>query len=475
MKKVIPMHKIAHYFSMVIVAVIALCFSVSTYAATPIYQINNAVGTFIQIPLNHEIYEYSRSKELQDLVILDADKNSLPYRLVATASEQKSTTEKTITEPLRFFPVTPDATAETLRKLRTTQVTVNANTTHVLTSEKNLDNETPEFYLIDISQLDHELTGIGVDWIAQPNNQYLEVELEATRDLKNWFPLAKSTLIQIHQQDESLKRNLVEVNITKQDFEFLRLKVVRGADNLHVTQVFGEQRTGEMAIQPVKETWSLKAELAKIQTSVYLPSSHSKTFPVSAWEFVRNEATSIDMLAIDFGTTHYGDSAKIFSRGNENQNWQLRHQGIWFNAQVGSQWQKSHPVNLSPNRDKFWRLELNASAANNSAPSLVLGWSPYQLQVITNNKPPYVLAIDSNINRTDKPDQVFSQILAATRPEWAGATLQRLAVPPSALTGPEVPINWKQWLFWLVLILAVGVLLAFSLKLFRQLDNTRVR
>ncbi|GGY70825.1 hypothetical protein GCM10011613_14170 [Cellvibrio zantedeschiae] len=466
------MHNVKRYFS-IIVLLGATLFSMNSYCATPIYQVNDVEGTFIQVPLSHEIYQYSREAGLQDLVVLDAEQNPLPYRLVSIANDTRVTEEKVVSESLRFFPVAPDATPDTLRKLHTSQISVRGNNTQVATTDKTLNNATPEFYLVDISQLDHELTSLTVDWVGQINNQYLEVELEGTRNLKNWYSLARSTLVQITQQDETLKRNYIDVKIPKKDFEFLRLKILRGAENLQITQVVGEQKIGEVIQKTNKETWSLKGTTAKTQTTVYLPGSHSKTYPVAAWEFNRNEVTPIDTLAIDFGTYTYGDSAKIFSRNNEKQNWQLRHQGIWFNAQVGSQWQKSSPVSVYANRDKYWRIELNDSAKNIAAPNLIFGWQPTQLQIITNNKPPYVLAIEEGTH-TNNREQVFNQIIGASKPVWVGASLHPLEVSPDAFSRSKSVIDWKQWLFWVALVLAVGVLLAFSLKLFKQLNVSKV-
>ncbi len=463
------MNKLRKSFSAIGILLGLISLAHTTGAATAIYQVNETKGTFLQVPLDHEVYTYSKQPNLQDLLVLDADKNPLPYRFVSVAAKNDSTEEKIISDSLHFFPVAVDASPDTLRKLHTTQVAVRGNNIQIATSDKTLDNTTPEFYLIDISQLHHSLTGLSIDWAAQTSNDYLEVELEATRNLQDWFSLATATLVQINQQEQSLKRNHIDVNIAKKDYEFLRLRILRGAEHLQITQVIAEQKLGAVPEKIAKETWAIKGLLAKTQSTVYLPNSHSKSYPVTAWEFTRNENTPIDSLSIDFGSAIYGDSAKIFSRAGEDQHWQLQHQGIWFNALVGSQWQKSNPVTIYANRDKFWRIELNDSAKNISAPNLVFGWQPTQLQIITNNKPPYLLAVDNQKNMSFNGDQVFNQILAASTPVWVSTGLTKLNIQPDDITQPKKPVDWKQWLFWVALLLAVGVLLGFSLKLFKQL------
>lgn len=450
-------------------------FAMAEQNATPIYQVSDAQGIFIQVPLTHEIYRYTSHANLQNIVVLDAEKNPLPYRLITIAPQEQKKEPTLIVNPLAFFPIAIDATPDTLRKLHTSQVKVQGSGVQIATSDKTLNNKTPEFYLVDISKLDHDITSLIIDWNAQVANQYLELELEATRNLQDWSSLGNATLVQINQLEQSLKHNHINVAIARKEYEFLRLRVLRGAENLQITGVAAEQKIGATEIQKVNEAWNVAGQLAKTQTTVYFPNSHSKTYAVAAWEYIRDEATPIESLAIDFGTNTYGNSAKLFSRDAENQSWQLQHQGIWFNAQVGSKWQKSDAVNVYRNHDKFWRLELNESAKNMSAPQLVFAWQPTQLQIIANNKTPFMLAISTDKSSGDNREQVFNQILSSASPQWQAATLIKLNVQPEAVTSASKAIDWKQWIFWAAILLAVVVLVVFSLKLVKQLKVANVQ
>lgn len=460
------------YFLKILCCIVALFTPLSGYCATPVYEIKSVDGTFIQVPLSHDVFRYTKAQGLEDLVVLDSTGNPLPYRLVAVVTEQSKRAESVAIEPLTYFPIASDATPDTLRKLHTTQIKTSGDKTQVLTSDKVLNNVTPDFYLVDVSKIDKNLSGIGIDWTSQANNQYLEVELEATRDLTNWFTLSKATLVNINQDGETLTRNIVSTIIRKDNIEFVRIKILRGADNLVVNRVFAEVRTEDRIEKPKQETWSLKGQAAKNQTTVYMPNSHSKAVAVSAWEFMRDEITPVDNIAVDLGTVSYAGSIKIFSRESENVNWTLRYQGIGFNTQIGDKWEKSNPVSIYSVRDKLWRVEFNESMKESAAPSIVFSWQPYQLQIITNNKPPYTLAVSADEKRSENRDQVFTQILAVANPQWIQARLEPLKVSPSELIESR-KIDWKQWLFWVALFLAVGVLLAFSLKLFKQLNNAR--
>lgn len=456
--------------NLVAIFLIGSCASaIAQQHTTPIYQVSDAQGTFIQVPLTHDIYRYTSQSSLQNVVVLDADKNPLPYRLVTTAPHEQKKEPTLIVNPLAFFPIAVDATPDTIRKLHTSQVKVQGDNVQITTGDKTLNNKTPEFYLIDISKLNHDITSLIVEWDAQAANQYLEVELEATRNLQDWFSLGNATLVKINQLDQSLKHNHIKVALAKQEYEFLRLKILRGAEDLHISSIASEQQIGIVVPQKNSEAWSLSGQLAKTQTTVHFPNSHSKVYSVAAWEFTRDEATPIESITIDFGTAVYGDGAKLFSRNADNQTWQLEYQGLWFNLQVGSQWQKSDAVSVYRNSNKFWRLELNEAAKSISAPKLVFTWQPMQLQIIANNKPPFVLAINTSKNSSNNREQIFSQIISSSSPTWTAASLTKLDVQPEQVINTAKTINWKQWIFWSALILAVTVLIVFSLKLFKQL------
>ncbi|RYY75349.1 MAG: DUF3999 family protein [Gammaproteobacteria bacterium] len=449
----------------------ALFFTLSAYsvlaetAALPIYQLNNVQGTFVQVPLTHEIYRYSRYPDLRDLRILDGELNALPYQLVSVSPKLEKTEPQIIIDQLAFFPVAIDATPDTLRKLHTTQTKVRDGQVQIATSDRLLDNTMPEFYLIDVSKIDHAITALAVDWTGQGGNQYLEIELEATHNLKDWTSLGQATLVKLKQQEQQLKHDEINVDIAAKEYEFLRLKIVRGADQLNLTSVRALQKIQLSSLQKSNtEIWNIPGQLAKAQTSF---DSRRRAQPVAAWEFTRDDITPAESLSINLGSKIYSDTVKIFSRSTEKQGWKLMYQGIWFNVQVGESWRTSEAIGIHSNHDKFWRVELNESAKNFQVPELIFSWQPLQLQIIANNKPPFSVAISNQANPNNP--YLFKQILGDASPNWTSANLIRLNVQADAFVSDEKKVNWWQLIFWVTLVAAVIVLLIFSLKLFKQL------
>ena len=470
--------------------VFATCFFALICSAeiTPIYRINEAQSTYLQVPLSHDIYRYSQHADLRDLVVVDASNNNLPYRLVslkpniqepetqAIAGQKTNTVQKSETV-LDFYPITANATPAAMRALRTTNISVVDNDVHVAISDKPMPasiqptNSTPDFYLIDISTLKTNVTALQIEWLPNEKNQYLEVQLEASSNLQNWVSLGRSTLLQIIQQEQQLKRNRLAVDIAPNAYEFLRLKIIQGGDALQLVRITALQLVNEIKPAEVaSESWSVSGSLASVQTTVYFPNEHSKTYPVAAWEYVRDESTPAETLSLNLAENTYGDSVIVFARASEKQKWQLQHQGIWFNAQVGSQWQQSDAIKLYRNSDKFWRIELKESTKTISKPELVFSWQPAQLQIITNNKPLYSLAINPQ-NTAYQSNQVFNQLLGKTNPVWVTSELVSLHASALAVTLSSSTMDWQKYLFWAFLLLALIVLLGFALRLFKQVNK----
>lgn len=439
--------------------------------STPVFQISNVKGAFIQVPLTHDIYRYSQRADLGDLQVLDANQTPLPWRLVKPAAQIEQPPVQIKTQLLAFYPVAADASVEALRKTFSTHIDVQGGNIHIATEPVATTPTAPDFYLIDIRDLKQGISDLIIDWDAQAGNQYLQVALEGSANLQNWQSLQSATLVQITQEEQTLKHNRLSANLNEHPYEFLRLKVTRGANKLRINSITAEEKiTTAAVVKRSLESWSLAGEKARIQTSDNLTAARGKAFPVSAWEFQRDEKTPIETVDLDLVAQPYGDSALLYSRSTPQQGWQLRYRGIWFNTQVGTVWQKSEPITLPQLSDKYWRLELAASASNISNPQLVFTWQPAQLHIIANAQEPFSLVFNQAENNPYAAEQIFQQIIADTNPTWSQAQLNALNVQPMLLKEQKPAFNWKQWIFWLSLLLAVVILLWLALRLFKQLN-----
>jgi hypothetical protein len=438
----------------------------------PVYQINEASGTYVQTTLTHDIYRYSADTQLNDLVVTDQQGNKLPYRITAPGTQVSEQSQLT---NARFFPVAVGAPPEALIALSSASIRLDANEISVsvekTTNDKLQDQSAPvDFYVVDVSDLKTRIDRLVVDWQVMETNQYLEVQVSGTNDLTIWSNIAQSTLVQLQKEGQLLTRNKVAVNLSELQYAYLRLKFTRGNENLQLTKIQIEN-TDKIANAPVTDTWDVKGALAEDQDSALRAGNHTAAMPVAAWEFVRDDIAPITNISLNLGTIMYGDSIKVFSRNTEKQAWQLLHQGIWFNTQVGSEWQQSDAINIYSNSDIYWRVELNELVRTTLDPILVFHRQPQTLQFIANNAAPYKIAIDDQAapNNQQTSSQIFAQLVSGKELQWGQVAFTELKPNIDSFARHGMQVSWKTLLFWGILLLAVAVLVSVAVRLMGQM------
>jgi hypothetical protein len=441
-----------------------------------VYQINEAPGTYVQTTLTHDIYRYSGDTQLNDLVVTDQQGNKLPYRITALSTQVNEQSQLT---NARFFPVTVGSPPEALIALNSASIRLNANEISVSVEKTNSDklqNQSApiDFYVVDLSDVRTRIDELVVDWQASEANQYLEVHVSGTNDLSNWSNIAQTTLVQLQKEGQLLTRNKIAVNLGEKHYAYLRLKFTRGNENLQLTKIQIEN-TDKIANSPVVDRWEVKGALAKDQNSAMRAGNHTAAIPVAAWEFVRDDIAPVTNISLNLGTAMYGDNIKVFSRNTEKQPWQLRHQGIWFNTLVGSDWQHSDAINIHSNSDIYWRLELNELVRTTLNPALAFHRQPQTLQFIANNAAPYKIAIDDQAapNSQQTSTQIFSQLLKGKELQWGPVGFTELKPNIDSFARHGMQLSWKTILFWGILLLAVAVLVGVAVRLMGQIKNTR--
>lgn len=444
----------------------------------PVYQINEAPGTYVQTTLTHDIYRYSASTQLNDLVVTDAQGgNKLPYRISAPSTQ---VSEQSQLINARFFPVAVGSSPEALIALSSTSIRLNenANTISVSVEKTNKDklqeqSAPVDFYVVDVSDVKTRIDKLVVDWQASDANQYLEVQVSGTNDLSNWSNITQTTLVQLQKEGQLLTRNKIAVNLSEKHYAYLRLKFTRGNESLQLNKIQIEN-TDKIANAPADDRWELNGALAKDQDSAIRAGNHTAAMPVAAWEFVRNDIAPVTNISLNLGTTMYGDNIKVFSRNTEKQPWQLRYQGIWFNAQVGSDWQQSDAINIYSNSDIHWRVELNELVRTTLNPILVFHRQLQTLQFIANNASPYKIAIDDQAapNSQHTSAQIFSQLASGKELQWGQVSFTELKPNIHSFARHGMQVSWKTILFWGILILAVTVLVGVAVRLVGQMKAT---
>lgn len=444
-------------------------------SVTPLFTIAGDAGTFMQVPLNHSAYLINPAGD-GAFVVLDGQHNPLPGAITPWRPQETTVQSHINHHTVPFFAVAAETSAQALKDVLISRSLYQGDQLKRITTTDSLSPQTADFYLLDLREVQEDINALIFEWENNAQNQFLLVQLDASQDLLNWHSLGQGSLVQVQEQGQSLIHNRINLALAKQTFAYLRLTILRGAEHLRITQISAEeQHLTHTPPAAALERWSLAGTVAKEQTSAYAPRAHSPGNPVRAFEFSRQESAPAEQLSIHLGTQPYANSLRLFARATPQDAWQLIHQGIWFNTQVGTTWQTAEPIDIDGNRAQYWRVEFAAGGPIDAA-ELVFSWHPPLLQFIANNTPPFTLA-SSDDNGSFNRAQVFHQLVAkhtaaGPAPIWTDAQLIALSTPP-ALSAQKtgLGINWRTGLFWLALIGAVALLALLAWRLLKQLNT----
>jgi hypothetical protein len=468
----------------VLLAVSMAAGPVALAEVTAVYRITESPGSYLQMTLTHDIYRYSNSSQLRDLAVIDSQGNPLPFRIVeaAVAVSEPLQSQPGQIQPVRFFPVAQGSTPETWLQQGNTRIRIDDSATSIsISQERSEDRDkpamAPDFYLVDLGDVETPVSRLTLNWKTRAANQYLEVQVSGTQDLQNWTFLAQHSLADLQNDSQSLLRNEIPLTLNANKYAYLRVKFLRGGEGLQLTAIHALTSPHSLSSQPVRDVWQIEGTLAVAQHTVKRAATNvnagheGESRPVAAWEYYREDIMPVSTLRVALGATPYGDDIRLYSRGSPRQAWHEVHRGIWFNQQIGNAWQSSDPIRIEASSDRWWRLELNPGLRDKPSPSLVFEQPVQILQFIANQSAPYHVAIDTpaSSRNPDAATQIFRQLVADNRPSWI--PVESIKLNPAIIT--PVYMNdkseWTVFIFWAALLIAVAVLVGFSVRLYRQM------
>jgi Protein of unknown function (DUF3999) len=446
-------------------------------AAIPVYEINSK-ETFIQAPLDQEIYLYSQDSELSDLQVQDAQGNILPFRVMDISAESLTLNRET---PAVFFPVAANTSEETLRTLSSTSININTDKVQVEIKESaanpELTIEQPDFYLVDLTAFQKKsaqssalkLNALRLNSSANPIDNkgvtsYQIWELSVSNDLHNWNLISTTSLVNLQKEGHSLVQDKIPLNIDYQDYAYLKLRCIESCSNVQLSQIYIIEESTEQFF-PADTQWQLKGKPSS-EKAIKLEMNDSWQTS-AAWNFVRNDVAPIEKFSINLGTQSYGDKIRLLGRTRKQDAWELLYQGIWFNTKVGSQWYVSSPQALYGHNYREFRLELVGQLQPDTNPELVFYTQSRFIQFIANETPPYKLLVVESAN-SEGQARILDSLLNNQSPDWINHQWTFLNPPK-----PENvrSISWRSLMFWGLLILAVALLALMAIKLFKQMNT----
>jgi Protein of unknown function (DUF3999) len=461
------------HFYKLLVLLICSSFSFNTFAdsnSVPVFEINSG-ETYIQAPLEKEIYYFSRKPYLSDLQVRDAQGNKVPFRIVSADTESQNIRREI---PAVFFPIAPDTSEDSLRKLGSTRIQITADNMKVdiesnqAAEPANIQN--PDFYLIHLKGLSLATTDLKIkqmilEWNYKESNQYQYWELSASQDLHHWQKLTDASLVWLEKEGQSLIQNQIPLNLDSNDYQYLQLRCIEFCQGIRISTIkFVEESTEHF--YPADTQWTIKGKKSSSQKPIKLQHKdnwESKT----AWDFHRKDNAVIDKVTLNLGEQVYGDKIRILGKAKLNAPWKLVYEGIWFNTKVGSRWFSSNNLfSLGQDLTEL-RLEFAAELKPELTPELIFHTPSKYIQFIGNQTPPYRLFVAADTN-TDAQTRILNSLINNQSVTWVNHQWTFLNPEYQEATAA---VSWKSILFWGLLLIAIGLLGWMTIKLFRQMNT----
>jgi len=407
-----------------------------------------------QTKLPKEVYQYSRSNDLQDLSITNANGEQVPHALIAYESLHAQTTASTLIKPLPIFPIRESR----LNDARELSIQIEKNTVNTSVSinanEKNADEKT--IYLIDAGKKHAPLQTLSVDW-QNSIGKLLLIDILVSNDLKSWSSAGHAVLLKTSAEDKALLQNRIILN--------------------------APTKARYLQLRPDGE-----ATIALTKVNVEYNSEHSLT-PQALWQEVpllqREQDEKIGVVNLDFESTgHYPadrlrvylpqintiTNANIFIRNRNNEPWQWLSSTSLYRTEKSGKNYTNPDILINTTTSRYWRLQFHQSSGGigQNNPQLSLGWLPQTLVWNARGQAPFTLQVGESPNIINHvsvanliPDYKIEKVLQLPQASLTiptGASNNTHDQAEKSVNTWTSPPDYKRWLLWAGLFLGVLLL-----------------
>jgi hypothetical protein len=423
----------------------------------------NGNEPFYQSILTKQVYQYTRSDELQDLTISNAAGESVPYALIPYEALHPQTATSQNRKKLILFPIQESSLASPNKLRIQLEKHVGDTTLNVISSETT--SKTNSVYLLDAGKEHAPLETLIVDWQGS-EGKLLAVDVLTSDDLENWSHAGSAVLLKTATTNNSILQNTITLDHAT-EARYLQIRPIEPSS----TKTFNLTQAS--------------AEYSKVQTIT----------PNLLWQSInftaRKQDNKTGQVNIDFESLgRYPASylrlqlpqdntittVTIQIRNSTNEEWSYLTTASAYHLKQKSKTFTSPDIMLTPTVARYWRLQFNQSSGGIGAenPTLSLGWLPPTVVWNARGQAPFTLHVGEN------PNIVNSVDVASLIPDYKIEKIQQLVKAGieeevSANTGAAAnswltPINYKRWLLWGGLFLGVLLLAGMAYSLLKN-DN----
>lgn len=418
-----------------------------------------------QFELTPEMYAASMYLQLTDMAVFNANDQAVPLAMMPSPPAAADHAE-TIDLPVFAIAAAPGEkngdVALTLERaddgsLRRVAAQIAATPPKPTTASD---------YVLDASAVMRDgnatIDRVWLNWPDGNDAISARVALATSDDLEHWTPIVNAAaIVDLRRDDAHLQRKDIALSIAT-TAKYLRLRVLDGS----LPQTFSvsaHQLTRAARAQPALQWLEASGE------RVDAPSTRDKT----VYRYRLPAALPIERVRVDPSSENSIARVEVLSSGPfAADSWFSRATFTAFRLQEHEVeiLNEEMPVNVAVRADE-WRIETQPPL--DRAPTLALGWHPERIVFLAQGKPPFRIAVGSrSTHRTDFPVEVaLGELRARLGADWqpplAATGKREIAAGDLAYEEPPLPLPWRNWLLWSVLVIGALVVVGFALSLLR--------
>jgi hypothetical protein len=399
-----------------------------------------------------EVYRTVTRPDLGDVRIFNAEGFPIVHALCASAENSEAIVSR---QSLPVFPL-----REAQRLPNASRIEVQTSTGTQVRIQQN-DNASavasPSVHIIDARQISDDLRSLQFEWNSADGASEVRVRIEASEDLDRWeTAVAGSTLLEASEGGQQLRRE--QINLPQRRYRYLRVERADGGPPLQITSATAERVTAPAEVEPVWFT----ADPMKGNEPDALLFDAARVAPVRYARLRMSQENSSIRVATQ-------------SRADEKAGWRDRWAGENYLVVTQSERRVSPPGRFDVTSDRYWRVQLPPDSQLVEPPALELGYRPVKLRFLKQGSGPFTLAFGSR-RATPVSAANCDMMLADVSAEDRNELISEANLGSSITLGGEAAFKplpkqtpVRTMVFWGVLIVGVGLLVAMSLSLLKRL------
>lgn len=438
-------------------------------------------ASYYLFTLTPEAHQASLSPNGRDLRIVDADGNLAPYAF--GGSIERSTPPDPPKElshhPVPWFPLPHGG-----KKAKVQDGFIIAADGTLRVRERQVELAHRSGDIIDLSGVAAKNGASGLNALfvrigTQGTGDYLgTVEILASDDLQNWFPVTTAQLLRLDHRGQRLERERIDFDGAIGLPRYLQLHwhgappVIAGIEVELLTQQ-GNTNT----VQPPSKARYWRENLpGQMQPEGHVLFDTGGVFPTDRLRFHLPRLNTVMRVA-------------LYSRASENVPWQPVCTETLYRLQGPDGTEQETPeIRIAPNRNRFWKMVVESDGRNSGTenpefvgtPLLSISWQPETITFLARGTQPFLLAVgntqatDASIPLTrllvgDKPYLAAAQV-GATQPPPANAPTILAPLPQEKPT-LSLKERVRRYILWGVLLATVALLAFMAWKVAKHLPQ----